>query len=243
MEEEGPKKGGHMEGREGAPDSPYLTDNLKDYPTELNLLSENSTKRSCSAGEMIYIQSEASRPEFYLIEKGRVKIALLSRDGSERTVIIQERNTLFGYAAAFDGHPYFHTATALEPTELRVIPIATFLALNDKHPRLSAVIIAAFARVTRMLILQIENDSFMDARRRVAHMLCKLASEVGQTTPRGILIAKKVTQEDLGNLTGLSRVSVSLALNHFEEQDLLRKKRNMIEIFNVEELRKVVGIS
>jgi hypothetical protein len=27
-----------MEGREGAPDSPYLTDNLKDYPVELNLL-------------------------------------------------------------------------------------------------------------------------------------------------------------------------------------------------------------
>ncbi|NLT21554.1 MAG: Crp/Fnr family transcriptional regulator [Syntrophorhabdus sp.] len=232
-----------MEGREGAPDSPYLTDNLKDYPVELNLLYENSTKRSCAAGEMIYIQSEASRPEFYLIEEGRVKIALLSKDGSERTVIIQERNTLFGYAAAFDGHPHFHTATALEPTELRVVPIATFLALNDRHPRLSAVIIAAFARVTRMLILQIENDSFMDARRRVAHMLCKLASEVGQTTPRGILIAKKVTQEDLGNLTGLSRVSVSLALNHFEEQDLLRKKRNMIEIFNVEKLRTVAGLS
>jgi CRP-like cAMP-binding protein len=75
-----------------------------------------------------------------------------------------------------------------------VVPVATFLALNDRHPRLSAVIIAAFARVTRMLILQIENDSFMDARRRVAHMLCKLASEVGQTTPRGILIAKKVTR-------------------------------------------------
>ena len=243
MEEEGPRKGGHMEGREGAPDSPYLTDNLKDYPVELNLLYENSTKRSCAAGEMIYIQSEASRPEFYLIEEGRVKIALLSKDGSERTVIIQERNTLFGYAAAFDGHPHFHTATALEPTELRVVPIATFLALNDRHPRLSAVIIAAFARVTRMLILQIENDSFMDARRRVAHMLCKLASEVGQTTPRGILIAKKVTQEDLGNLTGLSRVSVSLALNHFEEQDLLRKKRNMIEIFNVEKLRTVAGLS
>jgi len=232
-----------MEGREGAPDSPYLTDNLKDYPVELNLLYENSTKRSCAAGEMIYIQSEASRPEFYLIEEGRVKIALLSKDGSERTVIIQERNTLFGYAAAFDGHPHFHTATALEPTELRVVPVATFLALNERHPRLSAVIIAAFARVTRMLILQIENDSFMDARRRVAHMLCKLASEVGQTTPRGILIAKKVTQEDLGNLTGLSRVSVSLALNHFEEQDLLRKKRNMIEIFNVEKLRTVAGLS
>jgi len=224
-------------------DSPYLTDNLKDYPAELTLFYENSTRRLCASGEMIYMQSEASRPEFYLIEKGRVKIALLSKDGSERTVIIQERNTIFGYAAAFDGHPHFHTATALEPTELRVIPVETFLALNDKHPRLSAVIIAAFARVTRMLILQIENDSFMDARRMVARMLCKLASEVGQKTPKGILIAKKVTQEDIGSLTGLSRVSVSLALNHFEEEDLLRKKRNMIEIFNVEKLQNLAVLS
>ncbi|MDD3845447.1 MAG: Crp/Fnr family transcriptional regulator [Syntrophorhabdaceae bacterium] len=230
-----------MERKENAPDSPYLTDNLKDYPSELALLYENSTRRLYSAGEMVYIQSDASKPEFYLIESGRVKIALLSKDGSERTVIIQERNTLFGYAAAFDGHPHFQTATALEPSQLRVIPVETFLALNDKYPRLSAVLIAAFARVTRMLILQIENDSFMDARRRVAHMLCKLASEVGQRTPKGILIAKKVTQEDIGSLTGLSRVSVSLALNHFEEEDLLRKKRNMIEIFNVEKLQNVAG--
>ena len=74
-------------------------------------------------------------------------------------------------------------------------------------------------------------------------MLCKLASEVGQRTAKGILIAKKVTQEDLGNLTGLSRVSVSLALNHFEEKDLLRKKRNMIEIFNLEELQILAGLS
>jgi CRP-like cAMP-binding protein len=224
---------------EAVPDSPYLTDNLKDYPAELALLYDNSTTRACGAGEMVYIHGTESRPEFYLIESGRVKIGLLDKDGSERTVIIQERNTLFGYAAAFDGYPYFQTATALEPTRLRVISVADFLALNDRHPRLSLLLIAAFARVTRMLILQIEDVAFMDAQRRLAHMLCKLAAEVGQRTPRGLLIARKVTQEEIGNLTGLSRVSVSLVLNRFEEHGLLRKKRNMIEIFDVEKLKEI----
>lgn len=222
------------------PDSPYLTDNLTNYMTELNLLYENSTIRSCVPGEMIYNKGEASRSEFYLIESGKVKIGLLSKDGSEKIVIIQEKNTLFGYAAAFDGHPHFQTATAMEPTRLRVITVEKFLALNEKHPRLSLLVITAFSRVTRLLILQIEDQSFMDAQRRVAHMLCKLVSEIGQKTPRGFLIARKVTQEDIASLTGLSRVSVSLALNHFETMDLLRKKRNMIEIFDPERLRDLV---
>jgi CRP-like cAMP-binding protein len=74
----------------------------------------------------------------------------------------------------------------------------------------------------------------MDAQRRVTHMLCKLVSEIRQKTPRGFLIARKVTQEDIASLTGLSRVSVSLALNHFETMELLRKKRNTIEIFDPE---------
>jgi CRP/FNR family transcriptional regulator len=228
-----------MGGNENVPDSPYLTDNLKDYPAELALLYDNSTARVCAAGEMVYVSGTASRPEFYLIESGRVKIGLLDKDGSERTVVIQERNTIFGYAAAFDGHPHFQTATALEPTRLRVVSVAAFLALNDRHPRLSLLLIAAFARVTRMLILQIEDVAFMDAQRRVAHMLCKLASEIGQRTPKGVLIARKVTQEEIGNLTGLSRVSVSLVLNRFEENELLRKKRSTIEIFDVEKLKDV----
>ena len=223
------------------PDSPYLTDNLNDHPEELSLLLSISSPKDYAAGQLIYIQGEARRPYFYLIEQGKVKISLLSKDGSEKIIIIQENNTLFGYAATFDGHPYFHTATAMEETRLRVIDINDFLKLAEKHPKVSLLIISAFARVTRMLVLQIEDFSFLDAEKRVAHMICKLAYEVGQKTPKGLLIAKKVTQEEIASLTGLSRVSVSLAMNHFEDLDILRKKRNMIEVFDIEKLKAFVG--
>lgn len=223
------------------PDSPYLTDNLNDHPEELSLLLQVSAPRSYAPGQLIYVQGEESKQYFYLIEKGRVKISLLAKDGSEKIIVIQEKNTLFGYAAAFDGHPYFHTATAIEETGLRIIGMNEFLVLVEKHPKVSLLVISAFARVTRMLVLQIEDFSFLDAEKRVAHMLYKLAREVGQKTSRGLLIAKKVNQEDIASLTGLSRVSVSLAMNHFEDLGILRKKRNMIEVFDNEQLRAFVG--
>jgi CRP-like cAMP-binding protein len=113
--------------------------------------------------------------------------------------------------------------------------------LTDNLPKVALLVIAAFARVTRMLALQIEEFSFLDEEKRVAHMIYKLAYEVGQKMPKGLLIAKKVTQEDLASLAGLSRVSVSLALNHFEDLDILRKKRNMIEVFDIEKLKAFVG--
>ena len=219
------------------PDSPYLTDNLNDHPEELSKLLSITRPKDFAAGQLIYIQGETSKPYFYLIEQGKVKISLLSKDGSEKIIVIQEKNTLFGYAATFDGHPYFHTATAMEPTRLRMIDINDFLMLAEKYPKVSLLIISAFARVTRMLVLQIEDFSFLDAEKRVAHMLYKLACEVGQKTQKGFLIAKKVNQEDIASLTGLSRVSVSLAMNHFEDLDMLRKKRNIIEIFDIDRLK------
>lgn len=230
-----------METKGYIPDSPYLTDNLTDHPEELSLLISISQPRHYPAGGLIYVQGEESKPYFYLIGQGKVKISLLSNDGSEKIIVIQEKNTLFGYAATFDGHPYFHTATAMEDTQLRAVPLDAFLRLVEKQPKVALLVIAAFARVTRMLVLQIEDFSFLDAEKRVAHMIYKLAYEVGIKTPKGFLIAKKVTQEDLASLTSLSRVSVSLALNHFEDLDILRKKRNMIEVFDIEKLKAFVG--
>jgi CRP-like cAMP-binding protein len=68
------------------------------------------------------------------------------------------------------------------------------------------------------------------------------SGEIGQTTEKGgIMISKKVTHEDIASLTNLSRVSVSLALNAFEESGILRKKRHMIEVFDMNKLKAIVS--
>ena len=223
------------------PNSPYVADSLKDYPEELSLLLPISKPKKCKTGELIYVQGQESRDELYLVEQGKVKLSLLGEDGSERILTILENNTIFGYGAAFDKYPYFHTATAMEETTLKVVDAKDFLNLAEKYPKLFLMLILAHSRVARMLVLLIEDFSFLDAEKRVAHMVYKLACEVGQKTPKGVVIRKKVTQEHLASLTGLSRASVSLVLNHFEDLDIIKKKRNVMMILDIQKLEAFTG--
>lgn len=230
-----------MEAKDYLPDSPYLTDNLTQYPEELALLLSVSKVKECKPGELVYMQREKSKPQFYMIESGRVKISILKEDGSEKILAIQERNTFFSVASAFDGYPYFATATALERTRLQVIAVDDFFRLGKKYPKVPFMMIDVMARVIRFLAMQIEDLSLLNAQKRVAHMVFKLMCEVGEKTEGGIIIRKNLTHEDLASLTGLSRVSVSLALNKLEEQRILRKKRHIIEVTNVERLKSIMG--
>lgn len=222
-------------------DSPYLKDDFENHPRELSLLLSISKTQDLNAGMVIFSAGDESTGKFYIIESGKVKVSIIKEDGSEKILGIQEKNTLFGETAALDDHPYFATATVLEKTRLRVVGRDDFYGLIEKHPDVSRLMMAAFARVVRMLVLQIEGMSFLGAEKRVAHMLYKLASEIGQKTERGTMISKKVTHEEIANLTGLSRVSVSLALNVFEESGILRKKRHMIEVFDMRRLKGIVA--
>lgn len=221
-------------------DSPYITENFKDYTEEMELLFSISTAKDFMPGEIVCMAGDESAKKFYIVESGKIKVSIIRQDGSEKILGIHEKNTVFGETAALDGNPYFATVTAQEKTRLRVISTEDFLGLIDRHPRVSRLMMGTFARVVRMLVLQIEDLSFLGAHKRVAHMLYKLLTEIGQKTPRGIMISKKVTHEDIANLTGLSRVSVSLALNVFEELGILRKKRHMIEVFDMEKLKNIV---
>lgn len=221
--------------------SPYIMDYFMDYPEEASLLLSISTTKDFMPGEIVYMENDENAGKFYIIESGKVKVSILRQDGSEKILGIQEKNTLFGETSALDGRPYLATVTVLEKTRLRVITTEDFLDLVDKNPRVSGIMMGTFARVVRMLVLQIEDISFLGAHKRVAHMLYKLVNEIGQKTEKGIMISKKVTHEDIASLTNLSRVSVSLALNAFEESGILRKKRHMIEVFDMDKLKAIVS--
>ncbi len=149
------------------PDSPYLTDNLTDHPEELSLLLSISKPKRYTAGALSMFRVEKSKPILsYCRRQGEV--SLLGKDSSEKIIVIQEKNTLFGYAATFDGHPYFHTATAVEETTLRIIHINDFLNLVEKHPKVALLLVVAFAK-SQDACTPDRRFSFLDAEKRVAH--------------------------------------------------------------------------
>lgn len=222
------------------PDSPYVMDNVGAFYDELEALLAISRVRRYQNGQIIYMQGEKSR-YFYFVERGRVKVSIFTASGSEKILAIQEKNTFFGESGAFDRFPYFATATALEESDIHVISVDDTEALINTHPRVSLLIVTAIIRKLRLLGLQVEDLSFLDAQRRVAHILLKLMQEVGEPAAAGTLIKKKITHEDLANITGLSRVTVTNVLNHLDRLKLITKGRRKYTIIDPERLGSFVA--
>ena len=221
------------------PDSPYVTWDPKDFKKEISHLLSVSSLRVYQQGEMIYLQGETSG-SFFFVKKGKVKTSILKEDGSEKILSIQEKNTFFGESAAFDRHPHFETAVALEESEVNVIPIARAEAVIMEHPEVALMVIRRIIRKLRLMGFQVEDFAFLDAQKRIVHILIKLAAEVGETCAEGILIQRGMTHEDLANMTSLSRVRVTTILNNLERAKVITKKRLTLTVIDPEKLRSLL---
>jgi len=221
------------------PDSPYVVDNVGSFSEELMLLLSTSATKNYNPGEIIYLQGEPSK-YFYFLKDGKVKVSIFKEDGSEKILAIQENNTFFGESAAFDRYPYFATATAMLTSRVCCIKIEDAETLIQKHPRISFLIITSIIRKLRLLGLQVEDLTFLDAQKRVVHIILKLLDEVGFSTKDGIVIEKRLTHEDLASLTGLSRVTVTNVLNYLEKLNLISKGRQKIMIINKDKLSSLM---
>ncbi|HOD75787.1 MAG TPA: Crp/Fnr family transcriptional regulator [Syntrophorhabdaceae bacterium] len=220
-------------------DSPYVTDNVGKFTDELDTLLSIGRLRHYSPGQIIYLQGEEST-SFYFVRDGKVKVSIFKENGSEKILAIQEDNTFFGESAAFDRYPYFATATAMEESNIYAFDIEETEALLKAHPEVSLLIITSIIRKLRLLGLQVEGLSFLDAQKRVASILLKLMHEVGEPTAGGILIKKRITHEDLANITGLSRVTVTNVLNYLDRLKLITKGRLKYTIIDRAKLESFV---
>ena len=222
-------------------DSPWVKDNIGDFNAELKRLLQYGHLRRYGTGQPIYLQGERSA-RFYFLKKGRVKISIFREDGSERILAIQEDNTFFGESSAFDDQPYFATAMTLEPSEILQIDRKDMIRAFRETPSVALMLFNALVRKMRLLAFQLEDLSFLDAQKRIVHILLSLSNELGSKGENGILIQKRITHEDLARLTGLSRVTVTNILNYLERLHIIKKSRCTLTIINPERLTGLLAI-
>jgi len=221
-------------------DSPWVKDNVGQYQHELSKLLKGAHPKKYRANQPVYIQGERSQ-RFYFLRKGKVKISIFREDGSEKILAIQEDNTFFGESAAFDDQPYFATATILEPSEVYYIHRDGLLKMIRKTPSIATMLISALIRKIRLLAFQVEDLSFLDAQKRIVHILLTLCLELGVKKEEGLQIQKRITHNDVAQLTGLSRVTVTNVLNYLERLNLIKKSRCMLTIIDQERLNNLLG--
>jgi CRP/FNR family cyclic AMP-dependent transcriptional regulator len=168
--------------------------------------------------QKIFSQGEAADTVFY-IQKGKVKITVLSEHGKEAVVGIVAEGQFFG-ESCLEGAP-LRTATSQAMEECLITSISknTMLAALAKEPKFSAFFIGYLlsrnSRIEDDLIDQLFNSS----ERRLARLLLLLANfgKEGGGAP----IAVTLSQETLAEMIGTTRSRVSFFMNKFRKKGFI----------------------
>jgi CRP-like cAMP-binding protein len=176
----------------------------------------------------VFEQGEVADTIFY-IQRGKVKLTVVSEQGKEAVVAILEPGQFFG-EGCMNGHPLrIATTTAIEDCVITSITKGAMIAAIHDEPKFSELFMAYLltrnSRIEEDLIDQLFNSS----ERRLARLLLLLANFGKEGSPQPI--SPNISQETLAEMVGTTRSRVSYFMNKFRKLGLISYNGH-IEVHN-----------
>lgn len=211
-------------------------------PDEVNELAERLVPRRFSSNQIIFHLGDPGGL-LYIISHGKVKISHSTADGQEALLAILGQGDFFGELALLDETPRSATAEALEPTDTLTLHRTEFMRFMELHPAFARHVLYVLARRIRHMNNQISDIFFLDLPGRLARTLLMLAEQHGVPGKEGTHIDLALTQTDLAEMTGATRVSINKALGRFRREGWINIKGRKFTILNSDELETLIHLS
>jgi CRP/FNR family cyclic AMP-dependent transcriptional regulator len=176
----------------------------------------------------------------FILKDGLVKITIEDQNGREIILRMLYPTDFFGDMSLLDGMPRSATVTTQEPTDVLVLYREHFLALIERSPKILLNMTAALSRRLRKMNELIRSLAFFDVYGKVARVLLTLAAEKGRATEQGTVIDLRLTQQELAELAGMSRETMTRTLRDFQQAGCVRIESGIITILEVDMLRREV---
>lgn len=218
---------------------PFFANLSEDDAAELATLL---TARRFGADQVIFHLGDPGGL-LYIIVRGKVKISHTTPEGQEALLAILGPRTFFGELALLDDSPRSATAIAMEPTETLTLHREDFIRYLNANPGFALQVLQTLARHIRRMNSQLADVFFLDLPGRLARTLLSLAAEYGRQTEDGLYIDLVLTQTNLAEMTGATRVSVNKALGRFRRQNWISISGRHVTIHDKEALQELISAS
>ncbi len=176
------------------------------------------------------------------VVSGRVKIVSVARSGAEVILNIMQPGQVFGEIALLDGEPRSADAIAATETHLLVLSRRDFLEMLSRNFDVALQMMAVLCNRLRQATLFVEDAVLLDSRTRLLHRLKLMANQYGTVEPDGIgvRVAHGLSQQELGDAVGLTRVSINRVLSDWRDRGLIEAGRGWVVVRNFSALESVV---
>lgn len=199
----------------------------------LKKLSEERDVRIYKKKDDIFM--EGSYPKgIYFVNKGKVKTYQTHEAGKELITELHKEGDFFGYISLLQDEKYSSSATALEDSEIFMIPKEDFFSLLYENVEVSRKFIEILSNNLFEKEKQLVKLAYNSVRKRVAEALIKLSDKYKKDSEQKF--SMNVSREDLANIVGTAPETISRTLSDFKDDKLVELAGATISIINYDKL-------
>jgi CRP/FNR family cyclic AMP-dependent transcriptional regulator len=182
--------------------------------TLMTQIGDGKTILDCKEGQIIFVQGDAAAAIFY-IQKGGVKLTVVSKPGREAVLALLGPGDFFGESSLTAQPRYMKSAMAISESTIIRVEKQAMIRLLRQEPAFSELfmthLLSRNIRIEEDLVDQLFNSS----EKRLARILLLLANFGKEGKPEPLIA--KISQETLAEMIGTTRSRVSFFMNKFRK--------------------------
>lgn len=172
-------------------------------------------------GATLFVEGQQPRGVFVLCA-GRVKLTESSPEGKTVIVRLAEPGEVLGLSATISGDPYHLTAETTEPCQADFVRREDFLRYLREQPEVCLRVIEMLSEILRAAHTQIRSfGKIHSAAARLARLLLCWGEQMGDRTHEDIHLKLPLTHQEIAQMIGTSRETVSRLLGELRQQQII----------------------
>jgi CRP-like cAMP-binding protein len=180
----------------------------------LAMVGEGRSLGTYRKGQIVFSQGDPADEVFY-IQKGKVKVTVISEQGKEAVVAILAADEFFGEGCLAGQAQRIATAATMTESVIVRLEKAAIVRVIHQEPAFSEMFIAHLLGRTIRVEADLVDQLFNSSEKRLARLLLLLANFGKEGTPQPMIA--KISQETLAEMIGTTRSRVSFFMNKFRK--------------------------
>jgi CRP/FNR family cyclic AMP-dependent transcriptional regulator len=192
-------------------------------------------------GAKLFVEGEEPRGVFILCS-GRAKLTTSSTEGKTLIVKIAESGEVLGASATILGKPYEVSAETIEPAQLNFIRRDDFLKLLQANAEVCMHAAQELSEKYQSSQREIRSLGLSQTTgEKLANLILGWCDRDGDVTPQGIRLTVLLTHEEIAQMIGTTRETVTRLLSDFKRRKILTIKGSSFFVLKKNDLQSMVS--
>jgi CRP/FNR family transcriptional regulator len=183
-------------------------------------------------GAMLFVEGQSPRG-IYVLCTGRVKLSTCSSEGKTIITQIAGAGEVMGLSATISGRPYEVTAETLEACQANFVKREDFMRFLSENAEAALRVAEHLSNNYHIAYEQVRSLGLArSAPAKLAKLLLEWCENDGRVTDQGIRLRVLLTHEEIAQMIGASRETVTRMLADLKAKQIIQQKGSSVTVLD-----------